>query len=306
MATMQLWFSRASDISIREQLVTQVILGIVSGELAPGNRLPSTRAIARRFRVHPNTVSAGYRDLQQRNWVQFRKGSGVYVSMQTPSAASDGIALDRLISEFFRSPRNLKAPLAVIRSRLRQWLNLQPPDHFLLIEPDHELARIVVKEMQSAVGFPVKTCEPKDYKLIAEGAVTVAVSFSLKSIRPVVPNEADLLTLQVRSAGESLAVHLPASRTALVGIASGWQPFLKNARTMLIAAGFDPDCLVVRDTTESGWQRGLKETAAIVCDTVTAEGLNSTSRVLSFPLLAESSLKELRDYEQFIRSPLTP
>ena len=91
-----------------------------------------------------------------------------------------------------------------------------------------------------------------------------------------------------------------------MGIASGLQPFLKNARTMLIAAGFDPDCLVVRDTTESVWQRGLKETAAIVCDTVTADGLNSTSRVLSFPLLAVSSLKELRDYEQFIRSPLTP
>jgi len=180
---MQLWFSRASDISIREQLVTQIILGIVSGELAPGSRLPSTRAMARRFRVHPNTVSAGYRDLQQRNWVEFRKGSGVYVSMQTPSAASDGIALDRLISEFLRSARNLNAPLAVIRSRLRQWLDLQPPDHFLLIEPDHELARIVVKEMQNAVGFPVKTCGPKDYKLIAEGGVAVAVSFSLKSGR---------------------------------------------------------------------------------------------------------------------------
>ena len=100
---MQLWFSRASDISIREQLVTQIILGIVSGELAPGSRLPSTRAMARRFRVHPNTVSAGYRDLQQRNWVEFRKGSGVYVSMQTPSAASDGIALDRMISVFLSS-----------------------------------------------------------------------------------------------------------------------------------------------------------------------------------------------------------
>jgi len=40
---MQLWFSRASEISIREQLVTQVILGILGGELAPGDRLPSTR-----------------------------------------------------------------------------------------------------------------------------------------------------------------------------------------------------------------------------------------------------------------------
>ena len=60
---MQLWFSRGSKISIRDQLQTQVILGILSGELGPGQRLPSTRELARRFHLHPNTVSAGYRQL---------------------------------------------------------------------------------------------------------------------------------------------------------------------------------------------------------------------------------------------------
>ena len=46
---MQLWFARGSEVSIREQLVTQVILGILSDDLAPGQRLPSTRELARRF-----------------------------------------------------------------------------------------------------------------------------------------------------------------------------------------------------------------------------------------------------------------
>ena len=132
---MQLWFSRTSEISIREQLATQVVLGIVSGELAPGERLPSTRELARRFRLHPNTVSAGYRQLQRSNWVEFRKGSGIFVSAQKP-LASEGLALDQLIAEFFRSARKLNAPLAAVRLRLRHWLDLQPPDHFLLIEPD--------------------------------------------------------------------------------------------------------------------------------------------------------------------------
>jgi GntR family transcriptional regulator len=53
---MQLWFSRRSDVSLRDQLVTQIILGILGRELAPGERLPSTRQLARRFRLHPNTV----------------------------------------------------------------------------------------------------------------------------------------------------------------------------------------------------------------------------------------------------------
>jgi GntR family transcriptional regulator len=304
---MQLWFSRTSEISIREQLATQIVLGIVGGELAPGDRLPSTRELARRFRLHPNTVSAGYRQLQRSSWVEFRKGSGIYVCAQKPSIPSDGLALDQLIAEFFHSARKLNAPLSDIRSRLRHWLELQPPDHFLLIEPDAQLARIIVGEMQKVVAFPVRSCGPRELAGgSGDGAIPVAVSFSLKSVRQFAPKGAGIIALQLRSAGESLARYLPAARTALVGIASGWEPFLKNARTMLIAAGFHPDCLVVRNTAKSGWQRGLAEAAALVCDSLTSESLKGLPRVFSFPLLAESSLKDLRDYENFIRSPLAP
>lgn len=48
---MRLWFARDSGISMREQLVTQVMLGILCDELAPGQRLPSTRELARRFKA---------------------------------------------------------------------------------------------------------------------------------------------------------------------------------------------------------------------------------------------------------------
>jgi hypothetical protein len=32
---MQLWFAREGEVTIREQLVTQVVLGILSDELVP-------------------------------------------------------------------------------------------------------------------------------------------------------------------------------------------------------------------------------------------------------------------------------
>jgi len=73
---MQLWFNRASEVSIREQLVTQVILGILSGDLAPGQRLPSTRELARRFKLHPNTASAGYRQLESEGVLSLKGGGG--------------------------------------------------------------------------------------------------------------------------------------------------------------------------------------------------------------------------------------
>ncbi len=92
----------------------------------------STRELARRFRLHPNTVSAGYKQLEKSNWLEFRKGSGVYVTETPPADQCRKVELDQLITEFFRSTRKLNTPLAVVRERLRQWLDLQPPDHFLL------------------------------------------------------------------------------------------------------------------------------------------------------------------------------
>jgi GntR family transcriptional regulator len=74
---MLLWISKSSEVPIREQIVTQIVLGIVSNDLKIAERLPSTRDLARRYEIHANTVSAAYRELARRGWVVFRKGSGV-------------------------------------------------------------------------------------------------------------------------------------------------------------------------------------------------------------------------------------
>ena len=109
---MQFWFARGSEVSIREQLVTQVVLGILSDDLAPGQRLPSTRDLARRFHLHPNTISAGYRQLARDRWVEFRRGSGVYVRASKPEVASTpSLAVDQMIARLFRSARKLGVTL---------------------------------------------------------------------------------------------------------------------------------------------------------------------------------------------------
>ena len=303
---MQLWFARGNEVTIREQLVTQIILGILSDDLSPGARLPSTRELARRFHLHPNTVSAGYRQLERERWVEFRRGSGVYVTERKPELApSSELALDRLISRLFRSARDLGAPLATVRSRLRQWLELQPPDHFLLIEPDQELRRILSTEIRQAVAFEVEGCGLDDCPRNPDGAIPVALPNRAAAARQALSGSIDLLTLQVRSVPTSLAGWLPAPSGALIGIASGWANFLKLAHTILNATGFHPDALVFRDTRKANWQLGLQQTAAVVCDSVTATRLPSGCRAIPFQLLSESSIAELRHYVEFIRSPLT-
>ena len=91
---MRLWFAHSSEVPIYRQLVTQVVLAILCGDLKPGDRLPSTRELARRFALHPNTVSAGYRQLEKEGWTERRRGSGITVRAhneqpQTPEQRID-------------------------------------------------------------------------------------------------------------------------------------------------------------------------------------------------------------------------
>jgi GntR family transcriptional regulator len=306
---MQLWLSHGSEVSIREQLATQVILAILSDDLAPGQRLPSTRELARRFHLHPNTISAGYRQLERERWVEFRHGSGVYVRDKKPKVIlSSSLLLDQPIANLFRAARDSGIPLAEVRTRMRWWLELQPPDHFLVIEPTEELRDILVAEMKKALTFPVVGSGLQECRSAGalEGAIPVALPNKLTMVRPLLPEGTELLTLQVSSVPTSLAEWLPAPADVLVGVASKWPEFLKLARVVLNAAGFHPDNLVLRDARKPRWQRGLEQTAAVICDAVTASLLPKNCLVISFPVLSESSLAELKRYQEFVRSPLTP
>ena len=302
---MQLWFARNSEVSIRQQLVTQIVLGILSDDLAPGQRLPSTRELARRFHLHPNTISAGYRQLERDRWVEFRHGSGVYVRSNQPNAPlAPALAFDQKIGELLRSARRMGLSLPGLRSRLRQWLELRPPDHFVLIEPDEELRRILATEIAHAVAFPVSSARPDDCGKMLEGGIALALPNRTAAVRQLLPVGSELLTLQVRSVPASLAGYLPAPPGALVGVASRWPEFLKVARAVLNAAGFHPDSLVFRDAREPNWQRGLKQTAAVVCDSVTRSQLPAGCRPIPFSLLSESSVQELTSYVEFIQQPV--
>src|SRR5579864_5820673 len=301
---MQLWFARGSEVSIREQLVTQVVLGILSEDLAPGQRLPSTRELARRFNLHPNTISAAYRQLEQNRWVETRHGSGVYVRARKPTAPlSPEIAVEQMISQLFRSAQKLGTSLPDLRTRLRRWLELQPPDHFLLIEPDEELRRILEAEIRRAVEFAVRSCSMEDCPKAHDGGVPVVLANRESGARAALPPGTEILTLQIRSVPASLMTYLPAPAGTLVGVASRWQEFLKVARAVLTAAGFHPDSLVFRDAREPDWQRGLKTTAAVVCDSLTAAELPKGCRAIPFALLSEPSITELRRYVEFVREP---
>jgi len=58
-----------------------------SGRLAPGTRLPSSRALARDLGLARNTVAAAYAQLVAEGWLEGRQGAGTRVALHPLSAA---------------------------------------------------------------------------------------------------------------------------------------------------------------------------------------------------------------------------
>jgi GntR family transcriptional regulator len=306
---MRLWLNRTGEVSLREQLVTQVTLGVLCQELLPGQRLPSTRELARRFGIHPNTASAAYKQLEQEGWVEFRHGSGVYVRLSRPAAPlspqlATAFALDEMIGDLMARARKLGASESQMRDRLRRWLTLAPPARWLVIDPDPELRRIVIHEMEQALSLPVAGCAPEECMVpdLLEGSIPVTVPSKAEMVRKLLPAGAALIVLQVHPISLELLAHLqrymPEHAGELVGIASRWKEFQRIAQTLLIAAGLSPESLLVRDATQPGWKRGLEAASGVVCDAVTALELPAGVFPLRFKLLDEPTLAELRKQEQ--------
>ena len=294
---MRLWFSPASEVPIYRQLVTQVVLAILSGDLSPGDRLPSTRELARRFSIHPNTISAGYRQLAREGWTEFRHGSGVYVKNIAVAPSTPEQILDQHIAAFFRAVRELKLPAADVRERVAQWLAGPPPDHFLLVEPDPEVRDILLTEIQQIARIPASAVSIQDCARpeVLLAAIPLCRPSQANAIRAVLPSGVELITIQIRSARAWLDSWLPSLKGGLIGVVSRWPDFVEIARTVLEAAGVEADRLVLRNATRPRWMRGLDQTAAIICDARTgASGkLPRGPRIFVFPFLADAAQDEL-------------
>ena len=304
---MRIWLSKSSEVPLREQLATQIVLGIVSNDLKPGQKLPSTRELARRYDIHSNTVSAAFQDLERRGWVEFRKGSGVYVRELSTDAATDPkLELDQLISTLLRVARERGHSLGEIQARVKRWLESQPPDHFLVIEPDQEMRSILTAEIKEATGFQVSGAglEECSCSEVLAGAAPVAMYGQAEAVRAALPPEAPCILLRLRSVPGAIAGQERPSADSLVTVVSRWPDFLKWARTILVAAALDPDAMSFRDARERGWQKGLTSSSMVITDALTASRLPPGCRTRVFRIIADSSLDELRNFKDFLAKPL--
>lgn len=63
-----------------EQIRTQIAAYVASGELRPGDRLPTVRRLAEDLGLATNTVARAYRELEQSGVIQTRGRGGSFVT----------------------------------------------------------------------------------------------------------------------------------------------------------------------------------------------------------------------------------
>ncbi|MFF2483262.1 GntR family transcriptional regulator [Paenibacillus sp. NPDC058071] len=69
-----------SDVPIYTQLMEQIIEGIASGDLSPGEALPSVRSLAADIGINLHTVNKAYALLKQEGYIQIHRKKGVVVA----------------------------------------------------------------------------------------------------------------------------------------------------------------------------------------------------------------------------------
>ena len=81
---MRISLDRSSPEPLSEQLATAIAERIRRSSLAPGDRLPTVRALAEDLELAPNTVAKAYRALEAQELVEGRGRQGTFVVERLP------------------------------------------------------------------------------------------------------------------------------------------------------------------------------------------------------------------------------
>jgi DNA-binding transcriptional regulator YhcF (GntR family) len=237
---MDIRISKESELPLRQQLAEQIVFHIATGKLQPGQALPSVRELARRLKIHHNTVSEAYQDLIRRMWLVGRRGSRVTVrAAEEASHRGAESGLDELINTLIRVAREQGHSLQSLRERVRERLLAQPPDHILVVEADEGLRRLLKEEIRAAINWPVEVCSRTElaaHPSLGIGALVVAAHYALPDVNPLLPQDRPALPLAFGAADEQVEMIRQRREPSVFAVVSVSEGFLQTARRVLASA----------------------------------------------------------------------
>jgi len=299
---MNIVLTRESNVPLRAQLALQIEVAIVTGQLPPGKKLPSVRELARRLKLHHNTIAAAYSDLTERGLVEARRGSGLYVSRRSQPAPPDQAReLDELIASFLELARARGYKGGAIRAAVESWLAQQPPDHVLIVEPAPDVRAILEHEIAAALPCRVEAVgmDALDDPHALDGALVVTSFYHSAAVHDRLGPRHPVVTISLNPGNVEMDRLRQLPVGAMLGIVSV-SPILLTTVATVIASIRGDDVLVrpVPLSDEESWRKLARTADAMVCDSMSGERVapHTRHRLRVIRLIPESTLDQLRAY----------
>lgn len=302
---MEIALNRKSSVPVREQIRTQLELRIVDGTLRGGERLPSVRALARRLKVHANTVSSAYRDLDAAGYVTLRRGSGVFVRDHGPADPRDARGLDEMIRLTLRLALRKGHTPAEIRAAVQRWMAAEPPERLVVVDPVQESGELLVAELREGLGRPVSWLSPdalaQDPRAL-DGALAIVLPYHLEAFRRFAPGAAvQALHLEIGGDDRRAVMALPAGSMLLVVAHS---PFMLPFAEVIFRSLRGDELLVeVRAEADArAWRRLAPAADLVFADALSSRKLGGlpARRLRIVRLVPDGELERLRAALDFI------
>jgi GntR family transcriptional regulator len=126
-----------SGIPIYLQVVERIKERLASGQLRPGDQLPTVRSLAQELRVNFNTIARAYRLMDESGIISTQQGRGTYILEMPPPELVGSMrakALDDLTQRYIADAERLGAAPQELSRRLNEALARQEETHSLSID----------------------------------------------------------------------------------------------------------------------------------------------------------------------------
>ena len=284
-----------SEVTIREQLVEQIIFLIATGRLKPGEVLPSVRGLARPHKIHHNTVSQAYQDLVDRDWLIRRRGSRMVVrspgEREYPPRVED---LDDFINAAIRAAQEKGYTLQQLRQRVQERLMALPPDHLLVVSKDPGMRQLLREELKEKLSFPVESCSTEELSLNPEltmGALVVGPPGTIPQIASLIPKDRPAIPITFSSVDEHVKIIHALQKPSTIAVVSISQAVLQTARGVLAPAVGDRH--TIREYLLPAENlRALEVTDLVLCDLIAHRRVRARN-LLPYRLVSPTCLKQL-------------
>ena len=234
---MRIRISKESNVSITDQLAEEITFLIAAGELKAGEPLPSVRGLARRLKIHHNTVSRAYQELVTRRLLVRQAGKRLIVRSPGDVLEMGEVGdLDDLITNTIRQAQENGYTLSQLRRRVEERLFAQPPDHILVTSTDFGLRQLFREELRQELRHPVTPCDPGELCAnpdLAMGALVVGAPGAIAQVAPTLPRTLQTIPVVVSPADEQVERIRALSKPSIVALVSISELLIQTERGFL-------------------------------------------------------------------------